>query len=62
MLTVITHLIAFAVGVLCVGSYAGFKISKRQAPGTVSRDFAAPGMPYAGIIDAEVIETAVRGD
>jgi hypothetical protein len=62
MIDLVTHLIAFAVGVLSAGSYAGFMISKRQAPGTVSRDFAAPGMPYAGIIDAEIIETAVRGD
>lgn len=61
MIDFITHLIAFAVGALCAGSYAGFKIGKRQAPGTVSRDFSWPGHPMR-IIDAEVIETAVRGD
>lgn len=51
-------LIAFGAG------WTGSRIAirQRQAPGTVSRDFSAPGMPFAGIIDAEVIDAAVRGD
>lgn len=38
MIDLITHLIAFAVGCLTAGAYAGFKISQRQ---TARRDFAA---------------------
>lgn len=31
MMDLVTHLIAFAVGVLCAGAYAGFMVGKAQA-------------------------------
>lgn len=46
---------AFLAGISIGQRRAGDAIRKRQAPNTISRNFASPGMPYAGIIEAEVI-------
>ncbi|PSJ60778.1 hypothetical protein [Pseudaminobacter soli (ex Li et al. 2025)] len=58
MLWLLSLIVAFGAG------WAGsrYRVRKAQAPGAVSRDMSAPWMPFAGIIDAEVIDAAVRGD
>lgn len=57
MTIALASIASLAVGFAIGWTAARVKVAKRQP--VVSRDFASPGMPYAGIIEAD-FETVIR--